>query len=298
MKVGWVLIGDINTPSSRIMGINANNWLQNSGVVSHILDGYMMAYDYDTIIFQKIYYPEVQELAKDLKLRGKEIIYIIDDLYPEGIPIAQIADKVVCGSEYIKSWIRPYTQAKLFTIDDAYETPREFCKTEYTNSEMPVVSWFGTLLHFQQAEELRPLIESLGFKYVTISACPDATKQWNLDTIWNELIESDIIVIPYLGELPPFELAKGNNRCSQAMVLGLPVIASPIPAYLSIVRQGKNGFITRTNTLEEWEIYLKLLKNWRLRKVIGKQAREDVIDRYNIDQIGIEWIKILEEDIC
>ena len=293
MKIGWILIGDRNTPSSRIMGYNVHDWMLQNGIDSKILGPIYNFTDIDTIIFQKIFSSGAIYTAN--KYKGtKEIIYIIDDLYNEGVPMAQIADKVVCGSEYIKDWIRPYTKAKLYTINDAYETPREFCKTKYTNSEMPVVSWFGTLLHFQQAEEVRPLIESLGFKYVTISACKEATKQWSLDTIWQDLIDSDIIAIPYLGELPPFELAKGANRVTQSMVLGLPIIASPIPAYLSIVRQGKNGFITRTNTLEEWEIYLKLLKNWRLREIIGKTAREDVIDKYSTETIGNKWKEILQ----
>jgi hypothetical protein len=292
MYIGWILIGDKNTPSSRIMGINVSNWMNQNGIISDILISPYNIDLYDIIIFQKIF-TEINR-AKECQEKGKEVIYILDDLYFEGIPMAQIADKVVCGSEYIREWIQSYTKAKLYTINDAYETPRNLYKKEHREDNL-IISWFGTLLHFPQAETIRPLIESLGFKYITISACKEATKQWRLDTIWSDLIDSDIIVIPFLGELPPFELAKGNNRLTQSMILGLPVITSPIPAYTEIIRQGKNGFVCLNNSKNEWTMYLEILKNRDLRIKIGQQAREDVLDKYSIDTIGHKWEEILND---
>lgn len=278
MRVGWILIGDKNTPSSRIMGMNVSDWMNKNKIDSHIIGTQDTLFNYDALIFQKIFDVYTQRLANYWKnTHGKQIIYIIDDLYVEGIPMVQLADKVVCGSDYIKEWIRPYTSAKLYTIDDAYETPKDLYKVRYDTKKIRVV-WFGTLLHFPQAEQLRPLIEHLGYEYVTITAHPQATKQWSLDTIWQDIIDSDIVVIPYLGALPPYELAKGNNRLTQSMVLGLPCIVSPIPAYISIIRQGKTGYICYDNTTEDWETYLRFLSSQDIRERLGKQGRLDVID--------------------
>lgn len=296
MKINWILIGDRNTPSSRIMGYNIHKWFLNNGIYSYIQadNEPIICDDLDILIIQKRF--DNYALSSASRFKGKkQIIYIIDDIYPEGLPIAQIADKVICGSEYIKNWIKQFTSAKLYVIDDAYETPREYHKLTYNLNEPPIAIWIGTLLHFSQAEQVRKLIEDIGYKYITVSATPQATKLWDLNSVWNEWANADIMVIPFLGELPPYELAKGNNRVTQSMILGVPVIASPIPAYLSIIRQGKNGFVTRSNTRKEWEIYLKLLKNWKLREVIGRQARQDVIDHYGIDAIGNKWLEILKD---
>jgi len=77
------------------------------------------------------------------------------------------------------------------------------------------------------------------------------------------------------------------------MVLGLPVVTSPIPAYLPIIKQGKNGFICYNNTKEDFVNYLTLLKDHTLRSKIGARARLDVIEEYSIDSIGKRWLKIL-----
>jgi len=299
-KVGWIPIGDRNTPSTRIMCLNVSDWMNKNGIESDIIGSDLTRLGLvDTVIFQKIFDGPYQELAKDMKKRGKEVIYIIDDLYPEGIPMAKIADKVVCGSEYIKNWISKYTDAKLYVINDAYETPRDFFKPVHPRNEAHPLRavWIGTLLHFPQAEELRPVIEGEGYEYVTISATPQATKRWSLETVWTDWIDSDIMVIPYLGRLPDYEMAKGNNRLTQSMVLGVPVITSPIPAYIPIIRQGKNGFICFNNTKEEFALYLRMLKNHDLRIKMSHQARKDVIDAYSIDAVGNKWKEILEDKI-
>jgi hypothetical protein len=295
MKVGWILIGDRNTPSSRIMGMNVSDWMNKNGIDSKINGPNDALMDYDTIIFQKIFDADAQRIAKYWKEKWhKQIIYVIDDLYGEGLPMAQIADKVVCGSDYIREWIRPYTQAKLYTIDDAYETPRALHKTNYKTDKVKVL-WFGTLLHWPQAEQIRPLVEDLGYEYVTITAHPQATKQWSLDTIWQDIIDSDIVIIPYLGALPPYELAKGNNRLTQSMVLGLPCIVSPIPAYIPIIRQGRTGYICYDNNTIDWTTYLRLLVGADTRERIGTMARNDVVDKYSIDSIGKRWLEILND---
>ncbi len=294
-NVGWYLIGDKNTPSSRIMGINIHNWLNINNINSKILNiDNELNEDIQHIIFQKIFTDRAFLLLKRYKEKGIRSYYILDDLYLEGIRMSQNSDVTICGSEYILNWISKYTDSKLVVINDAYETELSLYKRNY-ESEHPKVIWFGTVLHYPQAEELRESIESLNYKYITITAHENATKQWNLETIWQDVIDTDIVVIPYIGKLPPYELAKGNNRLTQSMVLGMPVIASPIPSYLPIIRQNRNGFICYNNSTDDFKLYLNVLKNFKIRERIGKQARLDVIDRYNIEYVGQELLTFLEK---
>lgn len=292
MNIGWYMNGNRNTASSRIMGYMISDWMNHNNINSKILSFPDVDFTLNAIIFQKIIHPGLVAIINKYKQNNIKTYFILDDLYAEAIPALQIIDVTIFGSSYLQDYFKSYVNNS-YVINDAYETPRELHKLDYNTNNPLIISWFGTLLHFPQAEAIRPLIESLGFKYITISACKEATKQWNLNTIWQDIIESDIVVIPYLGELPSFELAKGNNRLTQAMVLGLPVISSPIPAYNEIIRNGKNGFICLNNTKEEFAMYLNMLKNEDLRMKIGKQARQDVIDKYNIENIGKKWKEIL-----
>ncbi len=72
------------------------------------------------------------------------------------------------------------------------------------------------------------------------------------------------------------------------MALGMPVIASEMPAYEKIIKNGHNGFMART--IDDWVRYLVDLKDVGLREKIGAEARRTVIPRYSIDVIGEEWI--------
>jgi len=292
MNIGWYMNGDMNTASSRIMGYQVHNWFNEHNINSTILQFPEIDLTLDAIIFQKIIDNRITDIIKIYKEHNIKTYYILDDLYTEAIPALQVIDVALFGSEYIQDYFKSYIK-KSYVLLDAYETPRHLRKLCYTPTEPLTAIWIGTLLHFPQAEEIRPLVESIGYKYITISATSKATKLWDLKTVWADWMDADVMLIPFLGELPEYELAKGNNRITQSMILCVPVIASPIPAYISIVRQGKNGFICFNNTKEEFAMYLELLKNYSLRFRISEQARKDVIDRYSIETIGKTWKEIL-----
>jgi hypothetical protein len=310
-RVGWILIGNKDVPSARIMGLNVDDWMNRNGIWSTLLyqptvyNPFLPSVDaineaignrFDYLIFQKVCLGKSLEYMRMAKEKGVKTVYILDDLISEGIPLCKEADILVLGSNFINIALKAAgVDRDVVIMPDAYETPMNLCKSEYNPvGRKERVVWFGTPLHFPKAEELRPLVERLGYEYITISSVPEATKKWSLDTVWEDTMTADIVLIPYSGVLPDYEKAKGNNRLTQSMVLGLPVIASPIPAYLPIIRQGKNGFIAFNNEQADFETYLKVLKNWTVRKIIGENARSDVIDRFSIDSIGNIWKEVLK----
>jgi hypothetical protein len=312
MKVGWILIGNEDVPSARIMGINVHKWMGDNGIESTILyrppsynpflfqspqiEEVIDTKGVDYLIFQKVCLGKSVEYMKKAKEKGIKTIYILDDLISEGVPLCKEADIIVLGSAYINLALQAAgVNREVVIMPDAYETSRDLYRREYNPyPRKDRVGWFGTILHLPQANEMRSLVEGLGYEYITISKDPSANRQWSLDTIWTDLLEMDIILIPYLGKLPDYEKAKGNNRLTQSMVLGLPVIASPIPVYLGIISPGRNGFISFNNDAKDFENYLKVLKNWEVRKKIGENARKDVVDRFSIDTIGNIWKEVLK----
>ena len=113
------------------------------------------------------------------------------------------------------------------------------------------VYWFGYGGHAHFAEDLRPTIEELGMNLITIHEHENADVKWNKDTVNVELAKADIIILPCDYKL---QNAKSNNKLTQAMSLGKPIICSPLPAYNRILKEYPDDLIIRLNNLPEMRI--------------------------------------------
>lgn len=305
-KIGWILVNGRNTGSSRLLGFNVHDWLIKNNIDSRIISSpneynpvlskITIDSDYDIIVFQKVFAGFAPELADYCKRNSIKTAYIIDDIYQEIIPFLNKCDIniVSSGAWVMAQWVKDKCGTEPLMMWESYETPKEFYKTNYFTNKIRVV-FFGTMNHLPEAWAIKSLCDKLGYDFVTISKGPLATKEWSLETIWTDLLNADIIVMPYLKDMPIEEEAKGCNRLFQAMALAIPVIASPYPAYISVVHHGRNAFITWNNTLEEWEKYLILLKDVEWRKRIGIAGRELVKDEYHIDTQGPKWLKLFND---
>lgn len=306
-KIGWVLCGPDTVASARIEGTNIHKWLINKGVNSSILfqprefrhhltletdnmDDIIKA-GYDTVVFQKVYAGDVPPFVQKITACGIKSVWNISDFVEQGMVMSKICTDVVTTNNYLKSKFPQDAMGKIAIIKDAYESPRELCKPSYSQlgSKIRVV-WFGSGAHFNYSSKLRELVEGLDMEYVTISS-PDVKpdKIWNKDQIFEDIMTADIIVIP--SELNEFDKCKDENKLVQCMVLGLPVISSLFPSYLPIVKQGVNGFLA--DKTMDWVKILIALKDEGLRESVGRQARLDVVDKYNIDVIGEQWLEVL-----
>lgn len=122
---------------------------------------------------------------------------------------------------------------------------------------------------------------------------------WSPQTAYTQLLEADIGIIPVDMEndfLPNREVSywqvKSENRLTMKMAVGLPVLASPVPSYFEVIRQGQNGFIAHTN--QDWLEYLQRLRDPELRYKLGQQARADVLEKYSIAAQAEKLITVLE----
>lgn len=130
------------------------------------------------------------------------------------------------------------------------------------------------------ARQLKPLIESLGMSLSIITEWADADIPWNKDTYLEDLRQFDILICPTDYWKHPF---KANNKLSQYMSLGKPVIASPMQAYKEVIRNGWSGYLA--DNLEDWAKYLELLRDDAdLRRQVGENAKKAVIEKFSISK--------------
>ena len=113
---------------------------------------------------------------------------------------------------------------------------------------------------------------------------------WDASDVYRHLLRADIGIIPVdvtgqwrtvVAGIPGW-MSKSENRLSLMMSAGLPVIATPIPAYEAVVDQGRNGFLA--GNLEQWMQALEILRDPAARRRIGNAARATVHPRFSMER--------------
>ena len=114
---------------------------------------------------------------------------------------------------------------------------------------------------------------------------------WSPAAAVREILAADLSLIPCLDS--PAARAKSNNRLTVLMGAGLPVIATPIPAYRAIVEPGVTGCLAEGT--EEWASSLRALRDPALRRRMGEAARTAAWERYAPNVVADRWEALLQE---
>ncbi len=87
---------------------------------------------------------------------------------------------------------------------------------------------------------------------------------------------------------------KPGAKVQTYMASGLPVVCTPSRADEELIEQGKTGFFAQSE--EEWFEHLSaLVQSAALREQVGRAARQSVIERYSVEVLGREHLKLLEK---
>jgi len=304
-KIGWILLGDKNVGSSRTHGINIHNFLLEKGVKSIILQSnstmksyltiafwrqlLLISLGYDIFIFQKVHNDKAIRFAKLAKKRGIKTIFIQSDLIDT--EIIKIVDYLIVTSDYLKQYYDHNYGTNAIVIEDAIEVDRNLVKKHSDKNRIEIV-WVGYKDNWKNLDIIHKALKKLNdksFYLKKISNHPEADIQWNLETVYKEILTGDIAIIPCSTN--EWGKAKSNNRLTMFMALGLPVIVSPIPSYKKIIRNGYNGFLAEN--INDWVKYFLLSKDITIRRNIGMKAKEDVLKRYSIEVIGDRWLSLI-----
>ena len=123
---------------------------------------------------------------------------------------------------------------------------------------------------------------------------------WDENEVYEIMQQADIGIIPIerktqhqQGNIPPGWKVKSENRLTMKMGVGLPVIATRIPAYDPVIEQGVTGYLTET--VEDWIDILNKLRDPSLRADIGERARIRVLERYSKERQAQLLLRILRE---
>lgn len=307
LSVAWLLCGNEMVGSSRIHGINVSNYLKHYGVNSYIIqkpNGYLediisdecmksilLSSNFDIVVFQRVHKEKACGLARSLKGTKTKTVFIMADVYHTEMPFA--CDHCIVISEALKEHLVTLgiTADRITVIEDAIETPFSLVKNydDKVLNEVKVV-WVGSEGSWGSLQMITEALmdERLkNFKLITISNHPSATYKWDMRTVWDHILDSDIGIIP-VEVCKPEALVKSNNRLTMFKALGLPVICSPLPAYEKIILHGVNGFLALTK--EEWVNYLLVLRSPEMRMRVGLMGRATIFEQYGLQSISMQYL--------
>ena len=150
---------------------------------------------------------------------------------------------------------------------------------------MKTTGYCSFIKEFTDALKAHPALER-EINVITISSGGWATHEWSLDTVFKQILNCDVAIIP-LPDGVEYSV-KSTNRLTMFMALGMPVIATPIPSYVDIVTDHKNSIFAKT--LDDYAIAINMLESKDLRRKLGIEGRLLAQTNYNQTTIGRKWI--------
>lgn len=163
------------------------------------------------------------------------------------------------------------------------------------NRECVTIGWLGTkgnLAHLRMIEQslshvLRDNANTV-FKVVSDAqpvdlACPFLFKPWSQARENDELRSFDIGLMPLDDNL--WTRGKGGYKLLQYMAVGSASVASPVGINREIIQDGVNGYLAENE--RQWEeVLMELVRNPRMRRHVGKAARETVERTYSLEEFN------------
>ena len=114
--------------------------------------------------------------------------------------------------------------------------------------------------------------------------------QWSAESEVKDMQKIDIGIYPLSDN--PWVFGKSGLKAIQYMAFGLPTVATNIGTTPKIIKHMKNGLLV--NNDKEWINALEeLIKNPKLRKSLGHEARKTVVDKYSINSIKMKYFSII-----
>lgn len=290
---------DPNSPTIRLRRLNLRKPLRRLGVRADIIYRYTDLWKFDHIMvthFDK----EIVEHCKILRMEGK-MLYFDHSEHLTGLPyqddVFNLCDYIVCCSKKLAELTEANLKSnftKCVVIEDMAEdsgfdrnkSQIEEIESKYTK----VVGWTGMGGNSWHAKELKPIIEELGMELVIISEHAEADIMWRRDTYLKEMSNFDIIICPQNVKTQP---AKSCVKVITAMSLGKPIICSPLPAYLEVIKEGENGLIA--NNLQEWKEKLTLLRDDKILRNKLSKAASITSKAFSPLAIAKKWKLLLEK---
>lgn len=274
----------------------------------------------DVLVFERTSTPETFEDLRRYKAAGKFIVYDIDDniwnLNPANpaydyysrettkevvAASLRLADVVTVSTpplaDVVSKFNRNVRTIPNYLPDDHWQLKRK-------NDGPLTIGWAGSTTHWADLKIVAGLIEQVLDEYPMVEFAvagmgsypfADHPRIKKLEAVKLEeypklLAGFDLAIAPLTDD--SFNACKSDLKFLEYSALGIPVVASKVPAYEDSVVHGVNGFLARNQ--KDWLKQLRrLISNEGLRREIGAEAQSFALSRQISQNIG-RWVEAYE----
>ena len=113
------------------------------------------------------------------------------------------------------------------------------------------------------------------------------------DNVYDELIKSDCLILPsYREGLSKVLIESGS--------VGIPAITSDVPGCSDVIVDSVNGFLFKVKNSKDLELTMeKMLElSFANRKLMGDNARKNVISKFSMNRVNDIYISEIENILC
>lgn len=218
----------------------------------------------------------------------------------------KVADAVTCVSNYTKQKLEEifgYYDSKVIYngIDTNIFKPKSVKKESYGIDEGKTILFFvGNLSRRKGADLLPKIMGKLGddFLLLTTSGLRKDLKRElkNIKTI-GRLSEKELVNVYNLGDifLFPSRSEGFGLTVAEAMACGKPVVTTNCSSLPELVVDGKGGFLCEMDDVKDFADNIELLaEDENLRMKMGEFNRKRVLERFTLEKMGAEYLKIYQ----
>lgn len=206
--------------------------------------------------------------------------------------ICRISHTISAGNQYLADFAGTFNNRVLInpTVVNTTGAHRGL-KHHTADTQLCTIGWTGTFTTLPHLQTIIPVLlqlqQEIDFRFLVIcNKDPQIALnhyeyiEWSEDREAADILKFDIGIMP----LPDTEWAKGKCgfKAIQYMSLGIPAVVSDVGVNATIVDDGQNGFVCRTDP--EWRSALKtLLADQALRIAMGLNARQKIENYYSVN---------------
>jgi hypothetical protein len=249
----------------------------------------------DMLSFPITFYNQVGKYLQIFKKFSQRQYYIY---------LLKQCDWVVAGSAGQADSFRNYAKGVSVITDAILDIDSQYT-ANYVDRKPCRLIWFGNVESLHGLTSIQPTLDELAqtgdyklhlitstetkfglvgrrprnvSEFMARQQIPCVFHPWSLLTCARDLTGGDMALVP-VEPGPNYNWHKPAGRVLLAMALGLPVVASAIPAYESVIDQGRTGYIAHTP--DDWVAFIEqLARSPAQRQSIGLAARQFSLRNY------------------
>lgn len=222
--------------------------------------------------------------------------------------ILKFADGIIVTTKALKTYVNNFAQEeKIHLIPNGVDVNlfKPFNK-KFNSKNIQILS----VGRIEKQKNYENLIEAIALldhkKYITLTIIGRGSLQKRLENLAKKLsVKLKIIDFAPHDQMPNFyasadifilpSLIEGHPKALlEAMASGLPCIASKVPGNAEIIRDGKTGVFSTTESGDIKNKIDFLVQNDDLREKLGENARRFITENYNIEKLVTKEVEILK----